>query len=120
MIDYRIDCIAISRGFDGRTSAGPEGCEAYGSDNTIWAARILWETRNCGMVLQDFAGSRSKGIAKSPYLGCSIALPLDGARIWQSEPSTPRNPKAPQNAPRGLPNPQAPQNAPRGLPNPRS
>lgn len=21
----------------------PEGCEAYGSDNTIWAARILWE-----------------------------------------------------------------------------
>jgi hypothetical protein len=24
----------------------PEGCEAYGSDNTIWAARILWEIPN--------------------------------------------------------------------------
>lgn len=24
----------------------PEGCEAYGSDNTIWVARILWETPN--------------------------------------------------------------------------
>jgi hypothetical protein len=24
----------------------PEGCEAYGSDNTIWAARILWQTPN--------------------------------------------------------------------------
>jgi hypothetical protein len=26
----------------------PEGCEAYGSDNTIWAARILWDRPNDG------------------------------------------------------------------------
>ena len=50
-----------------------------------------------GLAVYDLmmTGSRSKGIAKSPYLGVQYALPLDVARILQSEPSTPRNPKEP-------------------------
>ncbi|MBS1252163.1 MAG: hypothetical protein MAG451_01201 [Anaerolineales bacterium] len=40
-------------------------------------------------------GPCSKGIAKSPYLVAQRICPPNVARIWQSEPSTMRNPKEP-------------------------
>ncbi len=48
-MDCEIDLIPVSRSemwVIVAESMQPVGCERYGSDDTIWAARILWNKPN--------------------------------------------------------------------------